>query len=142
MLLLSYSLLESICCFVILVVIVVLFIVLFNMTVVENVFNNKFGYSTPLPPLWTILLYKAYIAMWTFSRLPLPQSVHLVCECPLFIFNHTWRPTWSLILKLRLWVSICMGSTIHWSGEWISWAYPLGYPCEIIKSILGTGNWQ
>ena len=28
------------------VVVVVLFIVLFNMTVVENVFNNKFGYST------------------------------------------------------------------------------------------------
>ena len=40
------SLLESICCFVVLVVVVVLFIVLFNMTVVENIFNNKFGYSS------------------------------------------------------------------------------------------------
>ena len=46
LLLLSYSLLESFCCFVILVVVVVLFIVLFNITVVENIFNNKFGYSS------------------------------------------------------------------------------------------------
>ena len=31
---------------VIYIVVVVAFIVVFNMTVVENVFNNKFGYST------------------------------------------------------------------------------------------------
>ena len=31
---------------VIYIVVVVAFIVVFNMTVVENVFNNKFGYSS------------------------------------------------------------------------------------------------
>ena len=34
---------------VIFVVVVVAFIVVFNMTVVENVFNNKFGYSSSIP---------------------------------------------------------------------------------------------
>ena len=49
----------------------------------------------PLPPLWTILLNKAYVVIWTFGNPPLPYHVHMVHECPLrnifcnrlYIFN-------------------------------------------------------
>ena len=29
-------------------------------------------FLTPPPPLWTILLNKAYVVTWTFGKLPLP----------------------------------------------------------------------
>ena len=32
-------------------------------------------FLTPLPPLWTILLNKAYVVTWTFGKLPLPPAM-------------------------------------------------------------------
>ena len=29
----------------------------------------------PPPPLWTILLNKAYVVTWTFGKLPLPPAM-------------------------------------------------------------------
>ena len=36
----------------------------------------------PLPPLWTILLNRAYVLIWTFGKPPSPCHVHMVYECP------------------------------------------------------------
>ena len=36
----------------------------------------------PPPPLWTILLNKAYVEIWTFDKPPSPCHVHMVYECP------------------------------------------------------------
>ena len=59
----------------ILCVIVVLFIVSFNMTVVENVFNNKFGYSSNV----YIHYYFCYLivvvcGLGSSSYIPLPAN--------------------------------------------------------------------
>ena len=37
----------------------------------------------PPPPLWTILLNRAYVVIWTFGKPPSPYHVHMVYECPL-----------------------------------------------------------
>ena len=34
--------------------------------------NRNLYYFDPLPPLWTILLYKAYVVIWTFGKPPPP----------------------------------------------------------------------
>ena len=34
-----------------------------------------FGHFNPPPPLWTILLNKAYVVIWTLGKLPLPPAM-------------------------------------------------------------------
>ena len=94
MLLLSYPLLESICCFVVLVLVVVLFIVLFNMTVVENIFDNKFGYSSSI---WRIWLCSTVLE---FQQNMFPQ-IRTKCFHVWFFFLFLWIYSFSAIPGLR-----------------------------------------
>ena len=40
-------------------------------------------FLTPIPPLWTTLLNKAYVVTWTFGKPPSPCHVHMVYDWPL-----------------------------------------------------------
>ena len=48
-----------------------------------NHVDRNLDFLTPLPPLWTILLNRAYVVIWTFGKPLSPCHVHMVCECPL-----------------------------------------------------------
>ena len=59
----------------------------YNCNKVHSLFINHVDrfldiFDTPFPPLWTILLNKAYVVIWT-SGTPLSHShVYMVYECP------------------------------------------------------------
>ena len=36
--------------------------------------DRNFDFLDPAPPLWTILLYNAYVVIWTFGKPPLPPA--------------------------------------------------------------------
>ena len=40
--------------------------------VIHKPCGQKFGVFEPPPPLWTILLNKAYVVIWTFGKPPSP----------------------------------------------------------------------
>ena len=49
-----------------------------------NHVDRNLDFFDPTPPLWTILLNRAYLAIYTYIWLPpSPCHVHIVCECPL-----------------------------------------------------------
>ena len=37
--------------------------------------DRNLDFLTPSPPLWTILLNKAYVVIWTFGNPPLPPAM-------------------------------------------------------------------
>ena len=60
----------------------------FSYGVVHKPCEQIFGHFDPSPPLWTILLNKAYAVIRTFDKPPSPCHVHMVYECPLLLHDH------------------------------------------------------
>ena len=45
-----------------------------------NHVDRILDFFDPPPPLWTILLNRAYVVIWTFGKPPSPCLVHMVYE--------------------------------------------------------------
>ena len=74
-----------------------------------NHVDNFLDIFNPPPPLWTILLNKSYVVIWTFGKLPSPCLAHMVYEWPLNKYG-SGMPL-SVPLKCNAWKMECVCKT-------------------------------
>ena len=70
-------------------------------------------FLTP-PPLWTILLNRAYVVIWTFGKPPSPCHVHMVYECPLMENSpFPYLPSYTPIAHIHHIIILLVNALLH-----------------------------